>query len=886
MLENGIKKIKDLNLFGTKNIHITGNAVGPLNEFTRFKKQDIHQSIAGYFEKLVRKYPQNTAVKTKNQELNYRQLNEESNQAARTILDLCGQNSGGAALLFEHDADMIVGIMSVLKAGMFYIPLDPTTPSERLIYILKDTGAKILLTNNKNIELARDLVTKTANHIKIINSNTIDPGISPQNPGLKIDPHNPAYILYTSGSTGRAKGVIQAHINVLHHSRVYTNNLHITASDRLTLLSSYVFDAAVMDIFGALLNGAALYPFSIMDEGNLDGVFAWLKEEKLTIYHSVPTVYRYLMDILDTNGKAESTAGETFPYLRFIVLGGESVYKKDLENYKKHFSRECLFINGLGPTESTVTLQYFIDKDMAVDSESVPVGFPVDETRVLLLTKNNREAQIYKPGEIVYKSKHLALGYANMPEKTAEVFVADPLTGTGRVFRTGDFGKRLEDGNIEFLGRRDFQVKIRGYRVELGEVESILDQVTGIKKSVVTCCQDNNGEYYLAAYYTCERQESVHQNDLHRISEQLLPHYMLPRVFLKLEEFLLTPGGKIDRKRLPPPDISLLAPADQNTPPQTDLQERIAEMWSQMLGIEKSAISIDHDFFELGGNSLTLIKLLSKLYKEFDSKMSITQLYRNPTIKEISKHLDATKYAEESVVLFNQLKKKKLFCFPPAGAYGLSFKNLIHFIEDYSIYGFNFIEDEDRLKKYVDIITNAQPDGPYTLLGWSAAGKLVFDVTRALENDGFAVADIILLDCYFHIREGEYVYYEGGIIKDMEEVLKEWGLHFLKDSVRRKVDKYLRYNHYLVNLEVINADVHLITSEDARSSQGVDFKCWNKLTNKTVVTYEGFGRHEEMLKPGSVNLKKNAELIKAILNNTKPWSTKQETNEKFKKIEI
>ncbi|UCH97791.1 MAG: amino acid adenylation domain-containing protein, partial [Candidatus Aminicenantes bacterium] len=455
-----------------------------------------------------------------------------------------GDKTAAAALLFGHDTHMIAGIMGTLKANKAYVPLDPSYPLQRLQFMLEDSGARVILTDNRNFNLAVKVRDNVNKRIPIINVNKIyhDERIPGENLGLPIKPGNFAYILYTSGSTGAPKGVIQNHRNVLHFARVYTNALHIHPGDRLTLFSSYGFDAAKMDIFGALLNGAALYPYDIKQEESLDRLPDWLRNEGLTIFHSIPTVYRYFTDML--------TQDESFPDIRFVVMGGEAVHKKDVDKYKHYFPDTCIFINGLGPTESTVTLQYFINKESEILKDSVPVGYPVDETGVFLINKAGEETRVYEVGEIVFKSDYLALGYLNHREKTDAVFVTDPLTGSGRVYRTGDLGRRLPDGTIEYVGRKDFQVKVRGYRIELAEIENKLDTIAGIKKSVVVCQQEPNGESYLAAFYIKNQGQTVDELYVIRELKASLPDYMIPNVFWRVEDFPLTATGKIDRKAL------------------------------------------------------------------------------------------------------------------------------------------------------------------------------------------------------------------------------------------------------------------------------------------------------------------------------------------------
>lgn len=631
------KKIKNLKSLDFKPTIIKGNTVKPGNDYLEFKKQDIHQSIAQRFEEQVNRYPDQVAVKTHTQSLSYHSLNLFANRVAHTITAACSgredNKSQSAALLFNHDADMIVGMMGVLKSGKCYIPLDAAYPLERLHYMLEDSEARLIVTNKANLDLAVSLKNRVNKDTLVIDINALDNTVPTGNPGVTISPGDMAYILYTSGSTGRPKGVMQNHCNVLHHARVYTNALHINARDKLSLFSSYSFDAAKMDIYGALLNGAALYPYDIKEEDHLQRLPQWLKEEGITIYHSIPTVYRYFIDLL--------TEPDQFPALRFIVLGGEAVFKKDIDAYKKYFSNHCLFINGLGPTESTVTVQYFIDKNSEITREAVPVGFPVEETQVYLLDEHNREIGHFGVGEIVFKSDYLAPGYWKKPEQTQTFFMTDPLTGEGRIYRTGDLGRRLADGAIEYAGRKDFQVKIRGFRVELGEIESKLDQAAGIKKSVVVCKTDDNGENFLVAYYTGSGDREINENHLVTLLKESLPDYMIPAVFFRLPAFPLTPTGKIDCKALSKKDISRLIPEREYEAPANETEEIMADLWKQLLKVDK--ISVNENFFVRGGNSLKAVLLVSRVHKTLDVKISLREVFQKPFIRELSRYLLTTR---------------------------------------------------------------------------------------------------------------------------------------------------------------------------------------------------------------------------------------------------
>ncbi|QLE40077.1 amino acid adenylation domain-containing protein [Nostoc sp. C052] len=595
-----------------------GNIVHPSNPFIEFHKQDIEQSIPARFQEQVRKYPQNIAVHTKNYNWTYSELNSRANQVAQAILQQSTFAEARVALLFEHDAPMIAGILGALKAGKTYVPLDPSYPLERVVSILEDSQANTVITNNNNLayaqELARGVISVININIDKINFTSTSHPVTPE-----ISPNTIAYILYTSGSTGQPKGVIQNHRNVLHFIRNYTNNLHINEQDGLTLLSSYSFDAALMDIFAAVLNGATLYPINIKEEG-LTHLFEVLQQQKITIYHSTPTLYRHFVSTLSKD--------EKLPQIRLVVLGGEEVIKTDVDLYKKHFSDECIFVNGLGPTESTVTLQYFINQQTEITRNTVPVGYPIEETEILLLNEAGDKTDIY--GEIAIRSPYVALGYWHQPDLTQVSFLPDPEFSSRRIYRTGDLGRLRRDGSIEFLGRKDFQVKIRGFRIELGEIEAAIAQHPSVRETVVIAIADIPGEKYLVAYVVAT--EIVTSDELRHILKQKLPDYMVPTSFVFLDSLPLTPNRKIDRRALPKSELHQQI-LDKYVAPRTPVEEMLAQIWAQVLKVEQ--VGIHNNFFELGGHSLLATQLVSRIRNIFRVELPLRSLFAAATVAEL-----------------------------------------------------------------------------------------------------------------------------------------------------------------------------------------------------------------------------------------------------------
>jgi bacitracin synthase 3 len=494
------------------------------------------------------------------------------------------------------------------------------------------------------------------------------------------------------------------------------------------------------------------------------------------------------------------------------------------------------------------------------------------------------------PGELIVGGDGVARGYLNRPELTAEKFHQDlwdyqddqdekqkkqkvpfkiiphspyspysPHSPYSPTYRTGDLGRWLPDGNIEFMGRIDSQVKIRGQRIEIGEIECQLLKHESIKDAVVLA-KENKNDKFLCAYIVPVKEFEI--SGLRGYLSRELPDYMVPTYFIPMENFPLTPTGKIDRKVLPAPGIKS---RETYTPPGNDREETLCKIWSEVLGIEKEKIGIHDNFFEIGGNSLNLIMLVGKISKELSIEMPISQIYRYPTIRDIEKALLSKDFSELPVVLLNRSKPKKMFGFPDQFGWGYGYASLASLLEDYSVYALIFIEEEDRLSKYVDIIKKIQPVGPYVFFGHSAAGRLSFEVARALEKRGSEVSDIIFADCFF--SENLDLDVEKEMVRLgplLEAFAAEWNAQFLKDKIEKKARSHMTYLSNGTKLEIIDANVHLILSEEIQQSKHVDPRCWEKLTTKTSRVYNGWGRHVDML--WGADLEKNIKIIRKILD--------------------
>ncbi|NER99131.1 MAG: amino acid adenylation domain-containing protein, partial [Symploca sp. SIO1B1] len=601
-----------------------------LNNLKKPDLNTLNKSITKEFQDQVIVHGDRLAIQHQDRALTYKELNSWANRIARAIINKRGVSPEPIALLLETGPEMIAAMLGVLKAGKFYVPLDISWPKSRLDSILEDTEAKIVLSAHHQLQTLD--VEQVIDRRDVLWLDTLDSGISDENLEISVAPDDLAYILYTSGSSGRPKGVMQNHRYVLNLYRNYTNSGAITEQDRFSLLYSGAFGGAVRDIYCALLNGAALLPLDVKEIG-LHQLGKWLQDQEITVMLAVATLFRHFATTL--------TEQAHFPKLRLIQIGSETVYRQDAELFQQHFSEQCQLMVNLGGTEISPVRQFLIEKNTVLTGSTVPAGYEVEGTEVLLWDESGQEVPPGEVGEIVVSSQQVALGYWRQPELTEQVFVSD---GDRRYFKTGDLGRLLPDGCLLHLGRKDFQVKIRGYRVETSEVEGALLSLESVREAVVTAQADVGGvvsDHFLVAYLTAVNSENKPTaKELKETMAARLPDYAIPAYFLWLESLPLTATGKIDRRSLPKPDTLLISDLDI-VAPKTATEEKLVQIWSEVLNLQ--AVGVENNFFDLGGNSLHASRVLARISEKFNSELSLKTIFAAPTIAQLAKHLDSAK---------------------------------------------------------------------------------------------------------------------------------------------------------------------------------------------------------------------------------------------------
>ena len=713
------------------------------------------------FEEQVRRSPEATAVVFEEEELSYGELNARANRLAHYLRELGVGPETRIGLMVERSLEMVVGLLGVLKAGACYVPLDSSSARERLKYMLEDSGATLVLTSRSLSPMIREV---GGPEVLLMEAEEWH-RYSRENPPVSIEPAQLAYVIYTSGSTGRPKGVGVEHRQLVNYVRAIGERLQIEACMRLGLVSTYAADLGYTMIFPALCYGGCLDVVDagrVLDASKLEEHFSRHPIDYLKI---VPS---HLWALLN------SSEGSGLLPRRWLILGGEAS-SWDLIQQVKERGAGCRVLNHYGPTETTVgVLTYDATQDDAGQTAggTVPIGRPLSNGKVYVLDSELNPVGVGESGEIYIGGAGVARGYLKREELTAEKFLANPYSAEpgGRMYRTGDLGRYLENGNIEFLGRKDHQVKIRGFRVELGEIEAALVEHPKIRQAVVLAREDEPGEKRLVAYVVADQEaeegDSGNKKAGLRISELRehmlgkLPEYMVPSAYMKLEKLPLTHNGKIDRKALPQPDT--------DTPEKKNMlgraiatEETLCRLWQEVLRRER--VGIHDNFFMIGGHSLLAVQVISRVRSAFAIDMPLNVLFAAPTVARMAEHIasvnghEGPRSSQVLVSIQSQGSRAPFFCVHAVGGQVISYAELSQEMGlEQPFYGLQsppanyFPESDISIEQMATLynreIRSVQPVGPYLLSGWSMGGLVAWEMAQQLIKEGETIGLLALMD--------------------------------------------------------------------------------------------------------------------------------------------
>jgi amino acid adenylation domain-containing protein len=680
--------------------------------------------------------------------LTYTELNRKANQLASYLQEGGAGPDELVGICMERSIDMIVSVVATIKAGAAYVPFDPAYPAERLAFMLEDTRAPIILTQQK---LEDKLPKEKTKIICVDRDESLISGQPTDNPPVSSTGENLAYVIYTSGSTGRPKGVAMRQGALVNLMQWQLENFSFNEPARTLQFASLNFDVSFQEIFSTLSSGGALVLIDDVLRRDARGLLQHIVGNKVQRIFLPFVALKHLaeaseyMSVTPTDLREVITAGEQLQITPAIVSFFEGL-------------PQCTLENQYGPSETHVVTAYRLQGPPKQWPALPPIGGAITNTKCNLLDDQLRALHDGEVGELYLGGDCLARGYLYRQDLTAAKFIDDPFGSSGsRLYKTGDLARVLPDGNIQFLGRIDHQVKINGFRIELGEIEAVLHQHATIKEAAVIARAADGGENQLIAYVVTHPDQNISAGELRQFLKSKLPHYMVPARFVRLKALPLNPNGKVDRKALPEGEPMIENIVVDFKPPQTPMQMQLQLVFERFL--KKRPIGIDASFFELGGDSLQALNLIIELERVTGKTLPLGILYEAPTIdalsKAIERHTD-TKWS--SLVPLQPLgKRAPLFFVHTTPGDVLGYGNLVYQLgTEQPSYGFQSLgfydpkQSHQRVEEmaayYVQLLREFQPTGPYYLGGWCYGGIIAVEMAHQLRAAGQEIAFLGLIE--------------------------------------------------------------------------------------------------------------------------------------------
>ena len=699
-----------------------------------------YDSVVDWFDRQVARTPEATAVICGDESLSYLALNERANQLAHWLQANGVAPGARVAICLDRSANMLVSLWAVLKAGACYVPVEAGYPQERIRYMVEDAGVSAVITQACLVSrfsdyngaiLSVDEAASELNRQPVANLN------------LSIAGNDPMYVIYTSGSTGQPKGAQVIHRSELNLQQWYIDHNSLSGTDRALIISAFGFDLTQKNFYAPLLSGGAVV---IPDNDGYDPTAfnQLIARHQVTLLNCAPSAFYPMVEFCQGDfGPLDS--------LRHVWLGGEPIRMESLLDWYRQSGARL--VNSYGPTECTdVVAAYEVPKAYK-QGDVVPVGSAIDNTALHIINDNDQLCPPGIVGEICISGVCVGLGYVNKPDLTEAAFVDHPVA-TGKVYRTGDLGRYLPDGTVEYIGRKDFQVKLRGLRIELGEIESAMKAIAEVEDSLILVHNDNLVAYALVPDNT----DAVDTSEWRVALRDKLPEYMIPAHIVTLPAWPLTPNGKVDRNALPEPSIEDRAAA--YVAPRNAIEKSLQEIWMSVLDLEQ--VGVRDNFFEIGGHSILGVRIIARVDQVLGVNLQAIDLLNNQTIEKLAKVIEQQGVAGEFsplVELQPSETGKMLFFIHPIGGDVLCYRELTAALrEDIRVYGLRcrgmdlkdppYSSLDEMVADYVEAILSVQPQGDVLLAGQSLGGVLAIAVSQALRERGVNTGAIYMLDTY------------------------------------------------------------------------------------------------------------------------------------------
>ncbi|HEU4562948.1 MAG TPA: non-ribosomal peptide synthase/polyketide synthase, partial [Longimicrobium sp.] len=698
------------------------------------------------FEAQARRTPGAAALVFEGETLSYAELNARANRLAHHLRTL-GVGPDARVAICVGGPAMVVGALAVLKAGGAYLPLDPEYPGERLRYMLEDGAPVAVLTGSALLGLFEGVnvpvLDLEAPHPAWANEPESDPERG------ALSPAHLAYVIYTSGSTGRPKGVRVTHSGLSATMAAAQRAFGFGADDRVPSLASFAFDIWIFETLLPLLGGGTVL---MVPRDRVPDVPRLVDDlSACTNLHAVPALMRHIVE------EVRARPGGVLPSLRRAFVGGDAVAPDLLEEMREAFPAAEISVL-YGPTEATI-----ICASHRLGSEPAArrmLGLPLGNAALYVLDAAGQVAPVGVAGELCLGGASVARDYLGRPGLTADRFVPDPFAAEpgARLYRTGDRVRWLASGELEFLGRTDGQVKVRGYRIELGEIEARLAEHPAVRESLVLAREDAPGDKRLVAYVVGD--DTVGAEVLRAHLGETLPDYMVPAAYVRLEQWPLTPNGKVDRKALPAPEGDAYA-AGEYTAPVGDTEEALAAIWAQVLGVER--VGRHDNFFELGGHSLLAVRVISRMRQVLGAEASLAHLFSHPTVESLAARVSGSepRVRNDRAIAIRPAGSQPPLFLVHEGAGSIAYAQVLnpHAGGDIPVYALPAAPADASLRtmegmatRLVRMIREVQPSGPYRVAGWSFGGVLSYEVAAQLIGGGETVEFVGMFDSYHPVR--------------------------------------------------------------------------------------------------------------------------------------
>lgn len=712
-----------------------------------FERDEVLQTVPKRFARVVDRYPENIAIQTESQALTYRALNDLSMHIAAYICNKLKEEPVPIALLLNDKIQALSAMVGVIQSGHFFSALQPNDPALRLAKMLEDMQPSFLITSRELLQLARSIAG--AGLLVVTIEEILEAELQTTGKGPQITWESYIAIIYTSGSTGEPKGTLRKHQALLDSAWGDQHGIKINHTDRIMIMRPLHSAGSLAEVLISLMNGATMLPYSFKEHG-ISPLANFIQEKEITIFRPPIQVLRYFLDSLPQ--------GAYFPGLRCVIISGDVFYRRDIEGIRAITSQNSFVSYQLASSESSRLTSVVIKRDTVLDTENIPTGFPVDGKEIFLIDEEGRGVAQGEIGEIIVRAQINFAGYWRAPELTEARFMPDPAFPGQKVFRSGDLGRFLEDGQLEFIGRMDSRVKINGYSFELSNVELALMTQPGVQQAVALVRDDLSIKRQLVAYILPYKDGRVTAGEIRKSLAQNLPEYMVPTIFVIVDSIPMAATGKVDRKALPKPSLTRPELSNSYVPPRDQEEKIIAEIWRRTLKLDD--VGVTDPFFELGGDSLMAASLMVSLERAFSRKLPMTMILKASTVRQQADVLrNEVIYKDDSIVIPVQPRgdKPPLFCLTGKGGNPMRFFNLIKYLQvDQPVYYFRargLMPNEIVASSvqgiaadYISELKKIKPHGPYRFLGESGGGLVAYEMAQQLKLQGDDVDFLGMLD--------------------------------------------------------------------------------------------------------------------------------------------